>query len=909
MSLFSELLERTRTLLFRRREERELAEEIEFHVEMEARQREFAGASPAEARRAALMALGGRDQVKESVRDARGTWLLESFWRDAVLSLRSMIRRREFTLVVLTILALGIGANTTTFTLIDALMLRPLPVPEAERLVTLGDTWRTGSLSVGTPQTQIVSYPLYQDLAGATNVLSGLYASGRTGRLDVRFNSNGAGEPQHPRGRFVSGNYFSVLGVDAPVGRIFTEHDDRVIGGGPVVVVSHAYWQRELGADRSAVGRSITVNDVPLTIVGITPAWFRGDIVGEPTDIWIPLQMQPLLMPHSPWLDDRSVSWLLLMGRLAPGVSLDQARTVLQSVQRRAMLDNAEDRAEIESKLAEGPILVQSGARGFSHYREAFGVALYTLAGAVGLVLLVVCANVANLMLVRAIARNREMSIRVSIGAGRADLMRQLLTESTVLALLAGAIGLLLAHWGSTLVLKLAAGGPNPIPLDARIDGRVLGFTAVLCLGTAMLFGLLPALRATRVDLATALRTQGRGVLGGGRPGRVSLGKLLVVGQIALALVLLVGTGMLVRSVQRMQNQDLGMAREELLIARIDASRAGYEGERLATLTREIRDRLLRVPGVEAVSMSENGLFSGTESHTSINVQNFTASSTEDTLVAGDLVDAGYFEAIGAHILNGRGITEQDAENAPPVTVINETMARFYFPAGDAIGKRISLDGTDYAVVGVVADVKGSGVREEPERRMYRSMAQAGRPGTINIEVRASADPAGLVEPVRQALRAQDALLPILNVSSLTDLVAGSIQGERLVARVISFFGLLALLLTALGLYGVMGYNASRRTNEFGLRIALGAAPSGVLAMMMRETAGLVLLGMAIGIPAALLVGRLLRSQIFGIGLVDLPSMTIAAVVILVSAAVAGSVPARRAANTSPMTALSADLG
>jgi predicted permease len=587
--MMSDMLERLRTLVMRSREERELSDEITFHIEMETRKNIDAGLSAGEARRRAEMSLGGSEQIKDRVRDARGTRLIEDAWRDTRLAVRTLSKRPEFTLVMLLILGLGIGANATTFTIVDALLLRRLPVPAADRLIMVGDGTSPGSMSKGTPRTERQSYPLYRDMRDAsTNVVTGLYATGRAVRLDVVIGGSqtGTGDPavEHPSSRYVSGNFFSVLGVNAFAGRTFTQDDEVRPGAAPFVVISNAYWQKRFAGDRSAVGRSLTINGTPMTVIGITPAGFSGDIVGQPTDMWIPLAMQPLISPNAPLLEDRHASWLMVMGRLAPGVTMEQARAVFATAQSRSLTANAqaEDVGAIAEILRDEPLVVDDGSRGFSYYRSAYARSLLTLMIAVGLVMLIVCANVANLMLVRAVSRTREMTVRMAIGSGRGDLIRQMLIESAVLALSGGAVGLLLAHWGSAALLKLA-GGTTPIPIDTHLNATILAFTASLSLGTAVLFGLVPALRATRVDLTSTLRANSRSVTGNAAGGRMPLGKILVVAQIALSMVLLVGTGMLSRSVSRLQNVDLGVDREHLVMIPIDAARSGYEGPALET--------------------------------------------------------------------------------------------------------------------------------------------------------------------------------------------------------------------------------------------------------------------------------------------------------------------------------------
>jgi predicted permease len=593
------------------------------------------------------------------------------------------------------------------------------------------------------------------------------------------------------------------------------------------------------------------------------------------------------------------------MGRLKPGVTLEQARADVKAILAREMVAHAsaDDRATIERNLQRGPTPVEHGARGFSYYRGALGTPLLTLMVAVALVLLVACANVASLTLVRATSRTREMGVRMALGAGRRRVVRQLLAESLVLAAVGGGLGLLLAQWGSKLLIRLASAGPRPIPLDAGLNARALAFTAALALGTALLFGIMPALRATRA--VSGLSRLGRGIGAGGGSDRLPAGRVLVVAQVALSMVLLVGTAMLVRSVGKLQGSDLGFDREHTLVAAVEAGRSGYEGAELAALRRDAVARVAALPGIAAASYSENGIFSGTSSATTLQVRGFTARAEEDTIVDYDDVGPGYFGVIGARMLQGRDFDERDEDGSGGAAVLNESMARFYFGAESPIGRMLSLGTKTYEVVGVAADAEQQGLRDEGTRRLYLSMMQVGdAPSTFYLVARAKGDPAAAVEPIRQALRSVDPRLSIRSVDAVPSLIAGSIAQDRMLMRVVTFFGALAMLLAAVGLFGLMAYGAARRTSEFGLRMALGARRETLTRMMLGEALWLVALGLVLGVPIALAATRLLRSQIYGIEVVDPPSLAAAVGVLLLSALVAGSVPALRAGRVSPLESL-----
>ena len=912
---------------------RDVDDEIDFHLAMRIAKLVAAGLDPAAARAEALRQFGDASAVRaecltidrDRERTMRRANRMSDLWQDVSYAFRTMRNHKSVMAVMIVILALGIGANTAMFTLIDAITLRSLAVPHPEQLVTIGDEWRTGGLSQGTPDERLASYPAYEDLRDQNTVFSGLYATGRVDFLNVTIPRAGAtaaggtGDAEHPSARYVSGNFFTVLEARPLLGRTFAADEDKTPGDDPVVVISYAYWQNRFGGERSAVGSTITINGTPMTIIGVMPRDFWGDVVGQLPNLWLPMMMQPILDPHEASLKDRTISWLLLMGRLKPGVSLGQARAQIATIYARTLLEHAgKDRVSIERNIRMKPARVLGGARGFSYYRRALASFLYTLMAAVGLVLLVVCANVANLMLSRAAARGREMSIRMALGAGRGRLLQQLLTESAMLAAIGGGLGLLVAYWGSTVLLKMASGGPHPIPVDIRPDGRILAFTAAVALVTALLFGFAPALRATRIQLASALRAQGRNVLGAGSVRVLSPGKVLVIAQVALSVLLLVATGLLVRTTLSLLRADVGIARDQILIARVNAARSGYADARLVALMRGLIQRTSQVPGVASSTLSENGIFSGTESGTTVEVEGFTPRVDSDTVVAYDDVGPGYFTTTGAHLLRGRDIEPRDNETAPKVVVLNQTMANYYFPHGDAVGHHLSVDTTSFDIVGVVADIEEQNVRAPHVRRFYmatmqlgcepdvRSACTSGLPGQFYLEMRArpGVDPARLVEPVRRAIRSADPSLTILSVDPLNENISDSISADLLVAKVVSAFGALALVLASLGLYGVMAYATVRRTGEFGLRMALGAQSGAMTRMVLRESMLLVVIGAVIGIPAALLAAPLLKGLLYGVSTFDPSSIGIALAAMTLTAAVAAALPAVRASRVSPMEAL-----
>jgi predicted permease len=892
-------------------------DELAFHLDMRTQRLIACGMPPDAARREALRQFGDVDSVRhncvtydeERERTMRRRNYSEELLQDLTYAARTLRRNFGFSLVVVLTLALGIGANTAIFTLIDAVMLRPLDVRRPSELVAVGDPARVTSMSTGGPRFDLISYPLYQEVRNRASVFQGVLASGRADRVQVGIDGR---EPERVRGRYVSGNFFSVLGVPAALGRTFGAEEDAGPGASPVVVISHDYWERRFAADPRAIGKKILINDIPLTIIGVARSGFRGEVVDIAYDVWLPITMQPVLMPHQRFLDDWSTSWLLLLGRLRPGATIDQARAEIATISGQAITDHVSafkfsSPANVLAEVHDRKTFVESGARGFSRMRRTFHAPLLTLMAGVSLLLLIVCANVANLLLARAIARGREIGVRLALGAGRARLVRQLLTESLVLALFGAAGGLLIASWGSRLLVALALEA-STIPIDLRLDLPILAFTLALSLGAVALFGLAPAIRASRVDLATAMRAQARAVSGGlgaGAGRRMPTAKLLIAGQVALSVILLTGAALLVRSLRALESQPMGLDREHLLIVDIDVGSRGYTAAGRNAAVQDVAARFQRIPGVIAVSYSENGIFSGTESETNISAEGFTARAADDSVVSYDVVGPHYVSAIGARLLQGRDIEATDNAKSGNVVLVNETMARFYFPETSAVGKWIRSDTTTMQIVGVIADVQDHDLRATPVRRYYAPyLATREDPVAARFEIRTAGDPARIGPEVRRVVTAADAKLPIDGIDPLPRLLHQSVREERLLARLATGFGIGALLLAAIGLYGVMTYAVTRRTGEIGLRVALGARRSEVVSLVVNDAMRVVLLGFVIGLPVALGILRFLRAQLHGVDTADPLSLGLALSVLLVSALLAVVLPAMRAARVSPIVAL-----
>jgi predicted permease len=902
--------------------EREVDDELAFHLEMRTQRLIAAGLSPEAARREALRQFGDIQTVRQDCvtmdqqreRAMKRAFTAGEIQQDIVYAFRTLRRNIGFTAVIVFALALGIGANTAIFTLINAVMVRTLPVPDPETLVAVGRTTRVNSLSMGAPATDLLSYPLYKDVRDHNRVFTDVLATGRSGRLDVRIDGSSR-ELEHPRGRLVSGNYFSVLGVRPLLGRVFDASIDKSVGGAPLAVISHGYWTRRFKNERSVVGREITIQDLKFTIVGVMPASFTGEIVGAAPDVWLPITMQNALRPNLRLLDDRGSNWLLLLGRLKPGATLEQAKQDVTGLMKQHILANATGDTRLAFAAGTHEYYVAEGAKGFSRVRETFHAPLLTLMIGVGLLLCIICANVANLLLARSIARGREMAVRLALGANRSRLVRQLLTESVVLAILGAVSGLLIAWWGSRALLALASEG-TVVPMDLAMDTWVLAFTLGVSFLAVVLFGLVPALRASRVDLASTMRGGAHSIAGsalGHRGQRAPLGKLLIAAQVALSVVLLVGAGMLVRSLRNLQTVDVGLDRDHLLIVDLDINARGYSGARLAALAHTLRDRVAALPGVAAVGYSENGIFSGTESATTLQVPGFTARVPQDTSIRYDQVGPAYVRSIGGRLIAGRDIADIDETRPIQTAIVNDALARFYFPNQSAIGKYLRFDSTNVEIVGVLADTRDHALQGTPERRIYVSYIHAdggdsfGHPGSLRLQVRTTGDPASLVQAVRAAVVATDPSLPIDGVDPLTVLMRGSIRAQRLVANLATAFGVLALLLAGIGLYGVMTYAITRRTGEIGLRVALGAQRRDVLAMVLADAFRLVAIGLFVGVPLAIASARLLRTQLHEVGTIDPLSIVAAILVLSASAVVAVLLPAFRASRVSPIVALRAE--
>ncbi len=901
-----------RSLLHKNDVERELSDELRFHLERQIELNIRAGMSAQEARSAALRAFGGVEQLKEECRDARGTAFIENLLRDLRQAWRMLYKSPALTAVVVLSLALGIGGNTAIFTLIDAVMFKALPVERPNQLVLFGDGSARGFISGITGTWNIFPYPFYKDVREHDRSFQGI-AAFRTemDRLSIRPEGTYQAA-QVAWGRMVSANYFSVLGVQASVGRALRFEDDNP-DTQPATVMSYAYWNRMFNREPSVVGRAFNINGVPLTVVGVAPPEFFGESVEAPVaDFWLPITLMPRFMPGESPLGNTGVCWINLIGRLKPGVRLDQAQAGANVAFQQFLFKNAGTSlsAVRRQELQQSRIVFTPGGSGVSYLRFQYSEPLKILMALVGLVLLIACANVANVLLSRSAARRKEISMRLALGASRARLMRQLLTESLLLAALGASVGVVFATWGVHALVGMVAGSGDSLPLDVRPDTLILSFTVVLSLLTSVLFGLAPALRATKLDLASSLKG---GMSGSLQAARWSLAKILVVSQVALSLPLLVGAVLFVQTLEKLENQDLGFHHEQVLEVGIDPVIAGYKTNQLNGLYRALLDRVERVPGVRTASLSLHSPMSSHNWSGQISVEGYTPPVNESADTQWVTVGPRYCETEGMKLLLGRDIGVQDNESAPRVAVVNESLVHRYLGNQYPIGRRLSMDVPakryDIEIVGVVKDFKFNEPRQEFWPVVLLPLLQRTDPNdrmryAADLDVRTAGNASSVMPALRKAIREVDANLPITGVTTVRAQLDQALTKERLIARLSAFFALLSLVLATLGLYGVMSYSTSRRTGEIGIRMALGAARGDVVRMVVGETLLVALIGLSVGVPAAIGGTHLIASQLFGLAPTDPLTISLAAVAMIVVSLAAGYMPARRASRVDPMTAL-----
>jgi predicted permease len=915
MTMLRVLMARMKGLFAREKQDHELNEELLAHLEMLVEEKRRQGMTEEQARRAARLHLGGIAQTEDIYREARGLHFVETFLQDLRYAARMLRRTPGFTAVVIVSLALGIGANTAIFSAIDAVMLRMLPVENPQQLVMLqwhANDWPQKYLSdlegnsSNKPGQGFISYsfsyPAYRAFRTENHVFSETFAFAANDQ-PVNIGIDGHAETTQVHG--VSGNYFAGLGVEAVVGRTLLPQDDQVAAP-PVAVVSYDFWQKYLGGSSSIAGKAMVVNGLPLTIVGVTPPNFFGLEPGTLPGIFVPLtQYSADLERQYPsddgltFISDPKTWWAGVVGRLKPGVTESEAQAELQVMYDRTLTSVYPGEDPNRPTLQLAPI-----KQGLNALRRQFSSSLLLLMMMVGAVLLIACGNVAALLLTRASARQREIAVRLSLGARRARLVRQLLTESVLLAFCGGALGLVVAKWAGNLLVALLASGHQGV-VELHLDTRVLAFTAAVSLVSGILFGLAPALRATRVDLLSSLKQSPSAGVGG----RLTAGKFLVAGQVALCLLLLVSAGLLLRTLQTLQGVNLGFNRQNVLLFTVRPGLNGYKGEQLDQFYIEMQRRMQQLPGVQSVSFADRNPIGQGSSSTSGSIPGYTA--------AGDRVDIhrhivgpGYFDTLGIHLRLGRSVGVQDTRTAPLVITVNQKFVDKYMHGDNPLGRHLELGSgkrlRSYEIVGVVDDVKYARVREDVPPTAYFFHQQLPTPWnfmTFMIRSGEAGLPA-LASAVRREALAQDKNVPVVDMKTETQVVSQVLFLDRTFAALSSAFGFLALLLACVGLYGTMAYAVARKTNEIGIRMALGAGRSSILGMVLRETAFIVLAGIAVGIPASLATASLLKTRLFGLTPHDPWSIVFAIAATLVVTAIAGFVPARRASWVDPMVAL-----
>jgi len=815
---------------------------------------------------------------------------------DLKLAVRGLFRSPLFSIVAILSLALGIGANTAIFTLIDQILLRKLPVKNPEELVML---YQSGPHSGSNMGSRMHSYPIYQEYQKRAEPLGEVIArrladasiavDNQTERIDIEM---------------VSGNYFSMLGVAPAAGRVFSsQEDDQIYQGHPVVVISYDYWNRRFNRDMGAIGKKILVNNYPMTIVGVSAAGFAGIDPARSPQMRVPILMKPAIVPEWGWvhMDDERTRWVQVFARLKPGQTIDSAQAPLQGLftqirQQELTLPGAKYFSQFNrEQFLKGQLKIEKADVGYSPLRNDFSTALLVLMAMVGLVLLIACANVANLLIARGFMRQREIAVRLSLGATRGQLVRQLLTESVLLSLIGGALGIALSV---ALTRGLIALIPQqqPLLIQPTPDLRILSFTFVLTLLTGVVFGLLPALKASNPDQWATLKDTVGGIAGTG--GSLFLRKGLVAAQVALSFLLLFGAGLFVRSLQNLQT-------DNLVTFRLSPALSGYDNPRTVNLYNELLDRLRSTPGIKSAGHAAVSILSGDEWDSTTSVEGHNAKDGEDMQAFMNALSPGYFEAMGIKVLDGRDFRSSDIVESPKIAIVNRKFAQHFFGDKSAIGKRLGRGQgpetkLDIEIIGVVEDSLYEGPREGVRRQVF----WPGYGGSTTFYVRTTDASSSAFNVIRSEVKRLDAGMPVYDVKTVQGQLDETLLTDRLIALLSAGFGFLATLLASIGLYGVMAFIVARRRKEIGLRLALGAEPSGVLWIVMREVLLLLVIGLAIGVPAAIGLGRYVSSQLYGIQPND-PWMAIGTVLLLtVVSAAAGLIPATRASRIDPILAL-----
>jgi len=907
-------LDRLRNIFRSHALQRELEDEMRLHLDLRAADLQREGLSAEEARAAAHRQFGNPTLEMERARTMDIAAGMETLLKDFRYALRQFARNPVFTIVAVASLTIGIGANTAIFSVINAILLRELPVTDAGSLVMLSNPDAAGvnnGLTSGVRR--LLTYAEYDQLRDHATSFAGICAA--QSDLDKSSVRIAGGQPEDAHSKLVSEDYFSVLGISPAIGRVFTPDDRKAPGQDPYAVLSYDYWQHRFGGNTAVLGTPIRLVSTTVTVIGVTPAGFHGESVGQRPDFWMPMMMQPVIMQGHDWLhedlgkDMQKIMWLHAIARLKPAVTMAKTQTEVD-VLFKAIIENGYPTTlprETRQKAMNQTLKLHGASSGAFSGRDDLSQQLVVLMAASGVVLLIACINVANLLLARAASRSKEVSVRLSIGASRGRLIRQFLTESLTLSVLGGIAGLFLA-WGASRGLSVMVSSVNrKAEVAVALDLRVLAFTAGVTLLTGLIFGLAPAIRGTRVKLVDSLRDGSRATASGTK---LNLAKGLVVLQVGLSLLVVVSSGLLLRTLWNLQSADLGYVKEKMLVVNIDGTVPGYKGPQLTAMWRELSDRIGALPGVRGVTFSNNGLFTGNEAADYISAEGYVPGKDDEKFSRFDAVGPGYFSTVGIPMLRGREFGLQDTATSTKVAVINEAFARKYFAGRNPIGYHITStfgkNQVTFEVVGVSRNVRDHRLSGEVPPRYYIVPEQS-MEGPLefgSIMIRTAADPDQLIPSVRRAILSVNQDLYPDELQPLVQNVDTFIAQPRVLARLCTLFGSIALLLAATGLYGVLSYGVTRRTNEIGIRMALGAGRSNVVGMILRETSVMIAIGVALGMGAIAAVTRLMKAVLYGLSSLDPATIGGALLLLGVVALVAGYIPATRAARVNPTTAL-----
>ncbi len=844
---------------------------------------------------------------------------MRSIGKDIQFALRAFRKSPVFTAIALLSLALGIGANTAIFTLLDQVLLRLMPVKNPQELVLLGiEGYQYGS-NWGD---YALSYPMYRDFKANNAVFSGMFCRFASG-FSLGFN----GTSERVDGELVSGTYFPTLGVGAALGRTFTPDDDRTPGGHPVAVLSYAYWQSRFAGDPSIVGKTVAVNGNNFTVVGVAQKGFDGVDLGNPSRIFVPVMMRPQLIPlYGMYLgfEDRRAKWVNVFGRLKPGVSRQQALASLQpyfhSMLEMEVKEAAFNKApaEVRARFLQNTLQVLPGEKGKPRFREMMSTPLWVLMALTGGVLLIACANVAGLLIARGASRQKEIAIRLAIGAGRFRIIRQLLVESLLLSVTGGCLGLVLANWTDAALLAFLPADTITLKLSTTPDLRILSFATAVSVLTGLIFGLVPALQSTKPDVAPVLKDTVGGIVGSGM--HVRIRKALVAAQVMLSLLLLIGAGLFIRSLRNLRDMGPGFNAGNLVAFDLDPSLDGYNSDRCKLFYRQLTSELNAIPGVRSTGLARIRILENSNWDDSVTVEGYHPKAAESPEVYMNSIGPGYFATLNVPVLAGRDFTAADTEAqkhgdepdnfAPRVVIVNEKFAkRFFGSAQNAVGRHAGFGSdpgtkTDMEIVGVTKDLKYANLRDEVPIQMFEPYLADNLVSRMVVYVRTSLAPDQFFAVVRSKVRGLDANLPLYGMRSMDDQISNSLLTERLIASLSAVFGLLATLLAIIGLYGVMAYTVARRTREIGIRVALGAFQGDVVWMVMREVLTLVGVGLAAGLAGAFVLAKLVQNQLYGITGHDPATVALAAIGLAAVACAAGYIPAVRASRIDAMRAL-----